>query len=60
MSKGSELSMKLENESDELRELRKKNVQQYIRMIDSRMMIPMMLMLLSLVLVTVAPVITGF
>lgn len=60
MSKGSELSMKLENESDELRELRRKNVQQYIRMIDSRMMIPMMLMLLSLVLVTVAPVITGF
>lgn len=60
MSKGSELSMKLENESDELRELRRKNVQQYIRMIDSRMMIPMMMMLLSLVLVTVAPVITGF
>ena len=60
MSKGSELSMKLENESEELRELRKKNIQQYIRMIDSRMMIPMMLMLCSLVLVTVAPVITGF
>ncbi|MBR2736031.1 MAG: type II secretion system F family protein [Firmicutes bacterium] len=60
MSKGSELSQKLENESDELRELRKKSIQQYIRMIDSRMMIPMMAMLFSLVLVTVAPVLTGF
>ena len=60
MSKGSELSMKLENESEELRELRKKNIQKYIRTIDSKMMIPMMMMLCSLVLVTVAPVITGF
>lgn len=60
MSKGSELSQKLENESDELRELRKKNIQQYIRMIDSRMMIPMLTMLFSLVLVTIAPVLTGF
>lgn len=60
MSKGSELSMKLENESDELRDLRKKNIQQYIREIDSRMMIPMLMMLFSLVLVTIAPVLTGF
>lgn len=60
MSKGSELSMKLENESNELRDLRKKNIQQYIREIDSRMMIPMLMMLFSLVLVTIAPVLTGF
>ena len=60
LNKGSELSTKLENESEELRDLRKKNIQKYIRSIDSKMMIPMMMMLFSLILVTVAPVITGF
>lgn len=60
LSKGSELAEKLENESEELRELRKKSIQKYIRLIDSKMTIPMLIMLFSLVLVTISPIITGF
>ncbi len=60
LSKGSELSRKLENESDNLRDLRKKNIQIQIRAIDSKMMIPMMVMLFSLIMITISPVITGF
>ena len=60
MSKGSELCRKLENESDELRDMKKKSMQQYIRSIDSKMMFPMLIMLFSLILVTISPVITGF
>lgn len=60
MSKGSELCRKLENESDNLRDTRRKNIQKEIRMIDSKMMMPMLLMLFSLMLVTVAPAVMGF
>lgn len=60
LSKGSELSMKLENESENFMDMRRKQVQHHIRMIDSRMIIPMMAMLMSLILVTISPVITGF
>ena len=60
MSKGSELCRKLENESDDLRDLKKKNMQQYIKMIDSKMTFPMLIMLFSLILVTISPVIAGF
>lgn len=60
MSKGSELCRKLENESDDLREMKKKNMQRYIKMIDSKMMFPMLIMLFSLILITISPVITGF
>ncbi len=60
ISKGSELCSKLENESEIFMDMRRKNIQQHIRNIDSRMMIPMMVMLMSLILVTVSPVITGF
>ncbi len=60
LSKGSELSLKLENESENFMDMRRKQTQQHIRMIDSRMIIPMMAMLMSLILVTISPVITGF
>lgn len=60
MNKGSELSVKLEAESISLRESRKKDIQKKIRLIDSKMMLPMMLLLFSLVLVTLAPAMMGF
>ncbi len=60
MSKGSELCVKLEHESDNLRDMKKKNIQKYIRELDSKMMIPMMIMLCSLILVTVVPAMAGF
>ncbi len=53
--KGGELVGKLEAEGDNMREMRKKTIQQRIRMIDSKMTIPMMLMLIALVIVTVTP-----
>ena len=46
---------KLEAEGDNMREMRKKNVQQRIRLIDSKMTVPLMLMLTSLVIVSVTP-----
>lgn len=60
MSKGSELCIKLEHESDSLRDIEKKNIQKYIRELDSKMIIPMMIMLCSLILVTVVPAMAGF
>ncbi len=53
--KGGELVEKLEAEGDNMREMRKKNVQQRIRLIDSKMTLPLMLMLMSLVIVSVTP-----
>lgn len=53
--KGGELVEKLEAEGDNMREMRKKNVQQRIRLIDSKMTVPLMLMLTSLVIVSVTP-----
>ncbi len=55
LNKGSALADKLESESNLLREKEKKAVQERIRMIDSKLTMPMILMLFSLVLVTVAP-----
>ncbi len=55
LNKGSALADKLESESNLLREKEKKSVQERIRMIDSKLTMPMILMLFSLVLVTVAP-----
>ena len=57
---GSGLSQKLENESENFMDMRRNAIQQHIRMIDSRMIMPMMAMLMSLMLVTISPVITGF
>ncbi len=55
VSKGGELTGKLETESNNMREMRRKNVQQHIRMVDSKMMLPMMMMMGALVMVTVTP-----
>lgn len=55
VSKGGEVTGKLERESDNMREMRRKNVQQHIRMVDSKMMLPMMMMMGALVMVTVTP-----
>ncbi len=55
INKGTALAEKLEIEGDLLRESEKKKIQERIRMIDSRLTLPMILMLFSLVLVTVAP-----
>ncbi len=49
------LAEKLETEGNLFREKEKKSVQEKMRMIDSKLTLPLILMLFSLVLVTVAP-----
>lgn len=60
VSVGSDLSEKLEAESENLREMRRKAIRKNAQMLDERMIIPMMLMLFSLILITVAPAILSF
>lgn len=60
MSVGSDLSDKLEKESESLREMNRKAIRKSARMLDERMIIPMMLMLFSLILITVAPALLSF
>ena len=55
LGKGTSLAEKLEIEGNLLREKEKKSVQEKMRMIDSKLTLPLILMLFSLVLVTVAP-----
>ena len=55
LHKGTVLAEKLEVEGNLLREREKKSVQEKMRMIDTKLTLPMILMLFSLVLVTVAP-----
>lgn len=55
IGKGTSLAEKLEIESNLLRDREKKSMQEKMRMIDTKLTLPMMLMLFSLVLVTVAP-----
>lgn len=55
LHKGTMMAEKLEVEGNLLREREKKSVQEKMRMIDTRLTLPMILMLFSLVLVTVAP-----
>lgn len=57
---GSGLVEKLEAESRNLRELRRKEMRKRIHMVDSKMLVPMMIMLFSLILITVAPAIISF
>ncbi len=60
MNTGSGLVEKLEAESKTLREMRRKEMRKKINMTDSRMMLPMMIMLFSLILITVSPAIISF
>ena len=60
MTKGSELSEKMVLECKNMRESRRKNIQEKIRIMDSKMMMPMMLMVFSLILVAVAPAMMEF
>lgn len=55
IGKGNALAEKLETEGNLFREKEKKSVQEKMRMIDSKLTLPLILMLFSLVLVTVAP-----
>ena len=55
LHKGTVLAEKLEVEGNLLREKERKSVQEKMRMIDTKLTLPMILMLFSLVLVTVAP-----
>lgn len=55
IGKGISLAEKLEAEGDLLREKEKKSLQEKMRMIDTKLTLPLILMLFSLVLVTVAP-----
>jgi pilus assembly protein TadC len=57
---GSNLAEKLESEAENLREMRRKELRKKIHMVDSRMMVPMMIMLFSLILITVAPAMLSF
>ena len=60
MNTGSGLVEKLEAESRTLREMRRKEMRKKIHMTDSKMMLPMMIMLFSLILITVSPAIISF
>lgn len=60
ITKGSDLYSKLQLECKNLRESRKKSVQEKIRLMDSKMMIPMMLMLFSLIIVAAGPAVMEF
>ncbi len=60
VSTGSGLVEKLEAESSALREMRRKEMRKKIHMTDSKMMLPMMIMLFSLILITVSPAIISF
>jgi len=60
ITKGSDLYSKLQLECKNLRESRKKLVQEKIRLMDSKMMIPMMLMLFSLIIVAAGPAVMEF
>lgn len=57
---GSELAEKLERESRNMREMRRKDIRKRIHMIDSKMIVPMIVMLFSLMLITVAPAMMSF
>ncbi len=60
ISTGSGLVEKLEAESSTLREMRRKEMRKRIHMTDSKMMLPMIIMLFSLILITVSPAIISF
>ena len=55
IGKGTSLAKKLEIEGNLLRDKEKQSMQEKMRMIDTKLTLPMILMLFSLVLVTVAP-----
>ena len=60
ITKGGELADKMELECRNLRESRRKNIQEKMRLMDSKMMIPMMMMLFSLIVVAIAPAMLEF
>ena len=54
------MAEKLERESRNMREMRRKDIRKRIHMIDSKMIVPMIVMLFSLMLITVAPAMMSF